>query len=71
MMVCCQPFWWLMKKKECPKMKWPMRGKKLRVTVARSSDMWFYLDNWNSIDFDDKRKAADILILTIRATVFR
>lgn len=39
MMVCCQPFWWLMKKKECPKMKWLMRGKKLRVTVARSSDM--------------------------------
>ena len=27
-----------------------------------------YLDNWNSIDFDDKRKAADGLISTIKAT---
>ena len=27
-----------------------------------------YLDNWDSIDFDDKRKAADGLISTIKAT---
>ena len=27
-----------------------------------------YLDNWESIDFDDKRKAADGLISTIKAT---
>ena len=26
------------------------------------------LDNWDSIDFDDKRKAADGLISTIKAT---
>ena len=26
-----------------------------------------YLDNWESIDFDDKRKAADGLISTIKA----
>ena len=28
----------------------------------------YYLDNWDSIDFDDKRKAADGLISTIKAT---
>ena len=28
----------------------------------------YYLDNWESIDFDDKRKAADGLISTIKAT---
>ena len=27
-----------------------------------------HLDNWESIDFDDKRKAADGLISTIKAT---
>lgn len=28
----------------------------------------YYLGNWDSIDFDDKRKAADGLISTIKAT---
>ena len=27
----------------------------------------YYLDNWESIDFDDKRKVADGLISTIKA----
>ena len=28
----------------------------------------YYLNNWDNIEFDDKRKAADIVITTIRAT---
>lgn len=28
----------------------------------------YYLNNWDSIEVDDKRKAADIVITTIRAT---
>ena len=38
------------------------------ISPQQIKKLSYYLDNWNSIDFDDKRKAADILILTIRAT---
>ena len=40
----------------------------LNTSVTLSCVMVYYLDNWDSIDFDDKRKAADGLISTIKAT---
>ena len=36
--------------------------------IASLALLSYYLDNWESIDFDDKRKAADSLISTIKAT---
>ena len=38
------------------------------VIILDGKDEICYLDNWESIDFDDKRKAADGLISTIKAT---
>ena len=53
-----------------------MTGNKKAGRPARSkppphginTPLSYYLDNWDSIDFDDKRKAADGLISTIKAT---
>ena len=42
--------------------------KGLPITISRNPLVSYYLDNWDSIDFDDKRKAADGLISTIKAT---
>ena len=38
------------------------------ISPQQIKKLSYYLDNWNSIDFDDKRKAADGLISTIKAT---
>ena len=41
------------------------------ISPQQIKKLSYYLDNWDSIDFDDKRKAADGLISTIKATVSR
>ena len=38
------------------------------ISPQQIKKLSYYLDNWDSIDFDDKRKAADGLISTIKAT---
>ena len=38
------------------------------ISPQQIKKLSYYLDNWESIDFDDKRKAADGLISTIKAT---
>ena len=38
------------------------------ISPQQIKKLSYYLDNWQSIDFDDKRKAADGLISTIKAT---
>ena len=38
------------------------------ISPQQIKKLSYYLDNWDSIDFDDKRKAADSLISTIKAT---
>ena len=38
------------------------------ISPQQMKNLSYYLNNWNSIEFDDKRKAADIVITTIRAT---
>ena len=38
------------------------------ISPQQIKKLSYYLDNWVSIDFDDKRKAADGLISTIKAT---
>ena len=38
------------------------------ISPQQIKKLSYYLDNWDSIDFDDKRKAADGLIFTIKAT---
>lgn len=37
------------------------------ISPQQIKKLSYYLDNWESIDFDDKRKAADGLISTIKA----
>ena len=41
---------------------------KIYAVPVQIKKLSYYLDNWDSIDFDDKRKAADGLISTIKAT---
>ena len=38
------------------------------ISPQQMKNLSYYLNNWDSIEFDDKRKAADIVITTIRAT---
>ena len=38
------------------------------ISPQQMKSLSYYLNNWDSIEFDDKRKAADIVITTIRAT---
>ena len=38
------------------------------ISPQQIKKLSYYLDNWENIDFDDKRKAADGLISTIKAT---
>ena len=38
------------------------------ILLQQIKKLSYYLDNWKSIDFDDKRNAIDGLISTIRAT---
>ena len=38
------------------------------ISPQQIKKLSYYLDNWQRIDFDDKRKAADGLISTIKAT---
>ena len=40
----------------------------LLIVSEQIKKLSYYLDTWESIDFDDKRKAADGLISTIKAT---
>ena len=46
---------------------WGAEALCLRTCHAQTI-LLYYLDNWDSIDFDDKRKAADGLISIIKAT---
>lgn len=38
------------------------------ISPQQMKSLSYYLNNWDSIEFDDKRKATDIVITTIRAT---
>ncbi len=40
----------------------PQQIKKLSISPQQIKKLSYYLDNWDSIDFDDKKKAADGLI---------
>ena len=43
------------------------KTKSMRLAVL-AAGLSYYLDHWDSIEFDDKRKAADGLIISISAT---
>lgn len=38
------------------------------MSPQKEQELSYYLDHWDSIEFDDKRKAADGLIISISAT---
>ena len=38
------------------------------MSPQKEQELSYFLDHWDSIDFDDKRKAADGLIISISAT---
>ena len=38
------------------------------VSSQKEQKLSYYLDHWDSIEFDDKRKAADDLIISIKTT---
>ena len=38
------------------------------MSPQKEQELSYFLDHWDSIEFDDKRKAADGLIISISAT---
>ena len=38
------------------------------MSPQKEQELSYFLDHWDSIDFEDKRKAADGLIISIKAT---
>ena len=38
------------------------------MSPQKEQELSYYLDHWDSIEFDDKRKAVDGLIISISAT---
>lgn len=40
------------------------------ISSQQTKKLSYHLDNWNCVDFDDKRKATDGLISTIKATSY-